>query len=173
MGHALVEVPRGSALGGSATTCAVSTTAPGVAVTVIRASTSIRPKEVGGRGRDKSRGVAVPAIAIRRPESPARSGSPAAAATRTPSNSIRWLADTGSGHDLIARSDLPKRMVRRLKDAERPLHLCTANGSTSADKVAEFSCDALKSNINAYVLESTPPVVSIGRRCMEEDFAFH
>ena len=31
----------------------------------------------------------------------------------------------------------------------------------------------LGQNIECYVLENTPPVCSVGRRCMDEDYDFH
>jgi hypothetical protein len=85
--------------------------------------------------------------------------------------SIRWLADTGSGHDLISYHDLTELDKIDLHEAG-PLELNTANGITVSDRKVPLQIAPLLEEINCRVLDSTAPVLSIGRRCMEEGYCF-
>ena len=49
----------------------------------------------------------------------------------------------------------------------------TANGSTSTSDVAEIVVDELDETVKPHVLDETPAVLSIGRRCMKMGYAFH
>ena len=49
----------------------------------------------------------------------------------------------------------------------------TANGSTSTSDVAEIVVDELGETAKPFVLDETPAVLSIGRRCMKMGYAFH
>ncbi len=82
----------------------------------------------------------------------------------------RWLMDTGSGHDLISTQD-----STNLSKSENgtPLTLCTAAGKIKVRQIAKVMIDSFKHTATPYVLPNTPAVLSIGRRCMLEGFAFH
>ncbi|WP_288992891.1 hypothetical protein [uncultured Marinobacter sp.] len=82
-----------------------------------------------------------------------------------------WLMDTGCGHDLVGKRDL-KNVLVKLSNAISPLTFNTANGKTRATEQAPLFCSELKENIKPYVLESTPPVLSVGKRCMEMGYSF-
>ena len=87
---------------------------------------------------------------------------------------IEFLADTGSEEDLISQQDqqsfFPEASV---VDATKPVGLITANGPVLGDKSVNLMIPELGQNIECYVLENTPPVCSVGRRCMDEGFDFH
>ena len=82
-----------------------------------------------------------------------------------------WLMDTGSGHDLV-----PQHLVASSSLSVTPpdtaVSLSTANGPTAVESVAQIRVDALDSISEALVLPSTPLVLSVGRRCMEDGFSF-
>jgi hypothetical protein len=82
-----------------------------------------------------------------------------------------WLVDIGCGHDLISKRDLKNVFIRLVK-AESPLTFNTANGKTTAKELAPLYCSELKEELLPHVLESTPPVLSVGRRCMEMGYSF-
>ena len=87
---------------------------------------------------------------------------------------IEFLADTGSEEDLISQQDqqsfFPESSV---VDATRPVSLITANGPVLGDKSVNLTIPELGQSLECYVLENTPPVCSVGRRCMDEGFDFH
>ena len=55
-----------------------------------------------------------------------------------------WLADTGSGFDLVGRQDVPAVILENLVEpATTPLKLSTANGIIKATDVVLLQCTAL------------------------------
>ena len=81
---------------------------------------------------------------------------------------LEFLADTGSEEDLLSNTDKRRYYPRsESTNADNPVNLVTANGPTSADKVAKVTVPELNSKVEFYLLNSTPPVVSVGKRCLD------
>ena len=83
----------------------------------------------------------------------------------------RWLMDTGSGLDLVSKSDV-RNMKHMIVASENPVMLATANGVTSVDEEIALRVEALDETIKPFVLESTPSVLTVGWRCMELGYEF-
>ena len=82
----------------------------------------------------------------------------------------RFILDSGSGHDLIsARKAERMNLKRRTCD---PIMFHTANGSTATQTEAEIDLGTFDMTSQAYVLDDTPSVMSLGKRCMEEGYSF-
>ena len=96
----------------------------------------------------------------------------AAPAEDNASGPKEWLMDTGSGHDLIGRSDLSSGALARRQPAECPITLNTANGLYHADEEIPMLVHALDEGIRPLLMESTPAVISIGRRCKLQGYSF-
>ena len=87
---------------------------------------------------------------------------------------LEFLADTGSEEYLLSNTDKRRYYPRsEPTNADNPVNLVTANGPTSADKVAKVTVPELNSKVEFYLLNSTPPVVSVGKRCLDEGFGFY
>ena len=84
----------------------------------------------------------------------------------------KWLMDTGSGLDLVSKSDV-RNMKHMVVSSENPVMLATANGITSVDQEIALRVEALDETIKPFVLESTPSVLTVGWRCMELGYEFH
>ena len=72
-------------------------------------------------------------------------------------------------------SDEPRRRtcgVDIVKD-DGEIVFQTANGSTSTSDVAKIVVDELDETVEPHVLDETPTVLSVGRRCMKMGYAFH
>ena len=82
---------------------------------------------------------------------------------------IAWIADTGASQDLICESLVEPSSIRK---AKQPLMLTTANGSKLADKVTSYQVDMLDTQLEPYVLEDTPSVISVGRKCLVDGWDF-
>ena len=82
---------------------------------------------------------------------------------------IEWIADTGSAQDLISKDDLNGL---RSYTAPHPINIITANGPSAADVQADIKVPSLGITSTPYVLPSTPSVLTVGYRCMEEGFDF-
>ena len=78
----------------------------------------------------------------------------------------KWLMDTGSGLDLVSKSDV-RNMKHMVVASENPVMLATANGVTTVDEEIALRVEALDETIKPFVLESTPSVLTVGWRCME------
>ena len=88
------------------------------------------------------------------------------------SKRVKWLMDTGCGHDLIGRAKAKSLGVDIVKDDDE-IVFQTANGSTSTSDVAKIVVDELDETVKPHVLDETPTVLSVGRRCMKMGYAFH
>ena len=82
----------------------------------------------------------------------------------------RFILDSGSGHDPISARKA-ERMNLKMRACD-PIVLHTANGSTATNKEAEIDLGTFDMTSQAYVLDDTPSVMSLGKRCMEEGYSF-
>ena len=80
--------------------------------------------------------------------------------------------DTGSEQDLISEGMLKTANATNRRVSDTPICLATANGSTRTDEVADVTVDALHKDFTPYILDETPPVLSVGVRCMEQGYSF-
>ena len=86
-----------------------------------------------------------------------------------PVTEIAWIADTGSAQDLISKKFIE---LQKIRESQNPLELITANGPYRATEETDVKIPVLSSEISPYVLEDTPAVISVGRRCVDEDWDF-
>ena len=84
---------------------------------------------------------------------------------------IKFLMDTGCGHDLISQRKVEKHGLETLVSDEA-ISFQTANGVTNTDLISNFQTESFTEPINAYVLDDTPSVLSVGRRCMKQGDSF-
>ncbi len=82
-----------------------------------------------------------------------------------------WLMDTGSGNDLLAESQLGASAVD-LEPCTEPVLLNTANGLARVERQVPLDLLPLGESASALVLQSTPPVLSIGKRVMDLGYSF-
>ena len=83
-----------------------------------------------------------------------------------------WLIDTGCGHDLIGKTEVASS-GGVCRPAKESLTSNTANGKTFALEQASYQSAEFNEEIDAYVLDSTPAVISVGKRCMSMGYSFH
>ena len=94
-----------------------------------------------------------------------------AAAAKGMSRKRRLMLDSGWGIDLIGYSDFSSEERNMISDVAK-LTLRTANGKTSTRGVAHMIVDGVEELIEAHVLESTPSLLSLGKRCLEHGYRF-
>ena len=58
------------------------------------------------------------------------------------------------------------------RTSENPINIMAANGPSSADQQIKINVPSLGIKANPYVLPSTPSVLSVGCRCVEQGFDF-
>ena len=81
-----------------------------------------------------------------------------------------WVMDTGSGHDLVPQHVVQSSSLS-VKPPDSTFSLSTANGPLAVESVAKIRAPTLNSESEALVLPSTPTVLSIGRRCVQEGYS--
>ena len=82
----------------------------------------------------------------------------------------KWLVDTGCGSDLINR-DLANKYAMYLREC-KPVVFNTANDSAGSTQQLHLACEELGGDlVEAYVMGSTPPVMSVGKR-IKRGFSF-
>ena len=61
----------------------------------------------------------------------------------------------------------------QVQNASKPVSLITANGRMQGHKSVSLKIPEFSNVLECYLLERTPPVCSVGRRCMDEGYGFH
>ena len=84
------------------------------------------------------------------------------------------MLDTGSGIDLVNRDDV-KFCRDFMTRCSSNLTLCTANGEVPANEKEQIGLNIgpFAAKTTALVLDDTPSVLTLGRRCMVEGYGFH
>ena len=83
--------------------------------------------------------------------------------------SIDWIVDTGSAQDLLTDHHVPDHYGYY---SDNPIRLITANGESSSMKQGKVKVPELNATVSPYLVQSSPPVLSVGLRCVEDGFDF-
>ena len=84
--------------------------------------------------------------------------------------SKRFIMDSGSGHDLISAKKIDRMDLPTYDDTVVNFH--TANGVTSSTKRSDIKFEAFDEPAQAHILEDTPSVMSMGKRCVDLGYSF-
>ena len=82
----------------------------------------------------------------------------------------RFIMDSGSGHDLISAKKIDRMDLPTYDDSVVNFH--TANGVTSSTKRSDIKFEAFDEPAQAHILEDTPSVISMGKRCVDLGYSF-
>ena len=82
----------------------------------------------------------------------------------------RFIMDSGSGHDLISAKKIDRMDLPTYDDVVVNFH--TANGVTSSTKRSDIKFEAFDEPAQAHILEDTPSVMSMGKRCVDLRYSF-
>ena len=87
----------------------------------------------------------------------------------------KWIADTGAGLHLIPKAAVRRRnLFSKCRKILNPFIVHTANGQTECDTILECRLDMLDEGyIASHILDSTPPVISVGRLVEDCMYEFH
>ena len=84
--------------------------------------------------------------------------------------SVRFIMDTGCGHDLISQRKVRELDLETFLDNDG-MKFMTANGLTDSNEITIMDHDGL-GQCKLHVLNQTPAVLSIGSRCTKEGYTF-
>ena len=82
----------------------------------------------------------------------------------------RFIMDSGSGHDLISAKKIDRMDLPTYDDVVVNFH--TANGVASSTKRSDIKFEAFDEPAHAHILEDTPSVMSMGKRCVDLGYSF-
>jgi len=82
---------------------------------------------------------------------------------------LDWIADTGSAQDLVNDRELPDDYGYY---SDNPIRMITANGESSSSKQGRVFAPKLGKTIDPYLVRSSPPVISVEMRCVEDGYDF-
>ena len=99
---------------------------------------------------------------------------PAAAGRLATSASLPscWIADTGCGHDLLCQRHIAKHDQECRTRVPAPPQFSGVGGCMTANMKLPIKSLALQSEVDPFVLPATPDVLSVGRRCVRQGWAF-
>ena len=86
-------------------------------------------------------------------------------------SSAKFIMVSGCGHDLISKNRA-KKLGLEVEKSVHPMSFFTAKGVTSTNDVAKIHFDEFESTHTPYVLDESPSVLSVGKKCMEEGYSF-
>ena len=84
---------------------------------------------------------------------------------------MKWLMDTGCGHNLVGLKVASKLGLNPRMSSEA-MTFMTANGITATDQKVDLVIDEMQDTILPFVMEESPSVLSIGKRCAEDGYGF-
>ena len=87
-------------------------------------------------------------------------------------NIKRWMADTGASVDALDLNFVSKAGRRKIRKLHRTQEYETAGGTVTVENSISLISDVI-GPIDAVLLKSTPPVLSIGKRCMNQGYGFY
>ena len=82
----------------------------------------------------------------------------------------RFIMDSRSGHDLISAKKIDRMDLPTYDDMVVNFH--TANGVTSSTKRSDIRFEAFDEPSQVHILEDTPSVMSMGKRCIDLGYSF-
>ena len=88
----------------------------------------------------------------------------------TTGKSVRFIMDTGWGHDLISQRKVKELGSETILDNDG-MTFMTANGLTDSNETTVMDHEGL-GQCKLHVLNQTPAVLSIGSRCTKEGYSF-
>ena len=92
------------------------------------------------------------------------------ASADTSGKSVRFIMDTGCGHDLISQRKVKELDLETFLDNDG-MTFMTANGLTDSNEITMMEHESL-GQCKLHVLNQTPAVLSIGSRCTKEGYTF-
>ena len=83
-----------------------------------------------------------------------------------------WIVDTGAGHDVIGRGSTLPSWMEQAQTTRGKYKVTTANGMLPVTKMLSLCVPVLDEIVEPMVLEDTPPLLAVGKRCMYHGYSF-
>ncbi len=84
----------------------------------------------------------------------------------------QFIVDSGASFHLICRKLMTHDERKTIRQASAPITMHTANGVVSADLIGTVFVYQLGMEVECYILPDVPPLLSLGRLCLENHFRY-
>ena len=88
------------------------------------------------------------------------------------SNDRKWIVDSGSCFDIVNTNELRPGEKKNTTMTQRPYRMITAAGIVKADRETIVPLANTGRKATAIIMNDSPCVLSLGKRCMQEGFSF-
>jgi hypothetical protein len=96
---------------------------------------------------------------------------PLSAAEYKATANLVWLADTGASYDVVPEGYAEIYGWKKVPLPE-PMRINTANGPVVAKRAVLTRIPGMPEEVHALEIRDTPPLLSVGRRCLNEGYSF-
>ena len=86
----------------------------------------------------------------------------------TPGPKRSFIVDSGASFHFISKKHMTSDERRTIRKSSLPVSISTANGIVSASQIADVWVHELKRKIVCYLLKDVPPLISLGKLCIEK-----
>ena len=83
-----------------------------------------------------------------------------------------FILDSGASFHLISPSFMTREERKTIQKSSNPIPLSTANGTVRATDEAWVYVTELKRKVRCYILPKVPPLLSMGKLCLEDGYRF-
>ena len=95
------------------------------------------------------------------------------AAASSLSGPLRFIVDSGSSFDIANMKECTRGSLARVVGLNPPLKMCTVNGNVTVANGLRIEVPALRKGLRFALMPHSPSIISLGRRCMLDGYAFH
>ena len=84
----------------------------------------------------------------------------------------QFIVDSGASFHLASKNVLTKAERKTVRPMKEPLLMRTANGVVVAKEEADIYVEAFDTKLTAVLIADTPPLISLGKLCLQDGFTF-
>ena len=85
----------------------------------------------------------------------------------------KWIADTGSTFDIVPVRECSKDVLSEKIKLKEAVDMHTVNGVCTVEEGLRIAVPTLEKELEFLLLPNSPPIISVGQRCMVDGYEFH
>ena len=85
----------------------------------------------------------------------------------------KWVADTGPSFDIVPVRECSNDLLSEKVRLKTSVDMQTVNGPLIVDEGLRIAVPTLEKELDFLLLPNSPPIISVGKRCMIDGYEFH
>ena len=85
----------------------------------------------------------------------------------------RYIADTGSAFDIVPIMECDDEVLTQKFVLRKALEMSTVNGPVKVNEGIRLAVPTLNRDIEFVLMPDSPPIVSVGKLCIQKGYQFH